>query len=642
MADKIQQKAALAEKERQRLQDLANLPHAKIDPKLLEGFRRLETAEAKAARLKQEKADKIAARLLELETRRSVQNVTPDVEQRPHDPRDRKDPYFKRMMNTKTGTFYFGWDPMANIYVRIHDELVGENLEEGFYPGDPKLVDGGKKKKTSITQKIKTALDWVPFKKYMWWNYAAQAVLRPYDASPLTEFDSFMARMVKAGYNLPKERAAISEGYTRNMKYDSKYVSVWDRDNHRIIVVRGTKPSHGKDWYQNAKIAYKGRPEDLVSKLMKQIVDETDKNSRIVIAAHSLGTSLALEALNSNPGLKDRIDQTFLFNPAYTLGGKGSTSDYEKNEKFRYFLNTGDIVSMGSLGGSGPLNYVLQNPSSANPLKAHTIDQWMGDTAGIIKKQGEAEAERKRQQADQLKKDRSDPNVSAEMDNFIKQLGELGLWRSDPMTNWTWVELDSYLDMATDPENKEKMDKIREIILAQAKKKGDTAEEKAAKAKLEEAAKAKLEEAAVEAKRKAAEAAEEAKRKAAEEAKQTEKVKTKTTEEYNPYQQHPTLGVVKNYLLEQYGISREELESGKITKDKYPYLSYDSNQNVTLFDDPSIHDQYHIKDHYAATTDTLGHLHTFRKAWDFVPKFANTIPNVAKSEKIITPSQPKK
>jgi len=99
------------------------------------------------------------------------------------------------------------------------------------------------------------------------------------------------------------------------------------------------------------------------------------------VASHSLGTSLTLEAYTANPGMINRVHQTFLYNPAYTIGGRGSSNEYEKDKRVRYFINSGDIVSLGSLGSSGPVNMVLRHPHSLNPLAAHTIDQWFGHEA---------------------------------------------------------------------------------------------------------------------------------------------------------------------------------------------------------------------------------------------------------------------
>ena len=63
------------------------------------------------------------------------------------------------------------------------------------------------------------------------------------------------ARLVKAGYHGEAERPEEAQGYTRQKEFDGKYVSVWDSpDDHRMIVVRGTKPTHGEDWAQNARI----------------------------------------------------------------------------------------------------------------------------------------------------------------------------------------------------------------------------------------------------------------------------------------------------------------------------------------------------------------------------------------------------
>ena len=232
-----------------------------------------------------------------------------------------------------------------------------------------------------LSDALAHTLDKIPGHEWMWFNHLAQAALRPFRGSELTEQDEMYARLVKAGYNDQGKRPNEAEGFTRQGDYDSKYVSVWDNDNHRVVVVRGTKPTHGEDWQQNAKIAMSGRSENLVGEELRKIMSDTEKSRTVDVAAHSLGTSLTLEAYNANEGMSDRVHNTFLFNPAYTLGGHGSTGDYEKNPNFRYFINSGDIVSMGSLGSSGPENFVLRHPNSLNPLAAHTIDQWMGNDA---------------------------------------------------------------------------------------------------------------------------------------------------------------------------------------------------------------------------------------------------------------------
>ena len=233
-----------------------------------------------------------------------------------------------------------------------------------------------------LTDSIAHLLDKVPGHSWSWQNALTQAALRPFRGDSLTEQDELYARLVKAGYHVEAERPDEAEGYTRQKQFDGKYVSVWDSpDNHRMIVVRGTKPTHGEDWAQNARIMMHGKPHDLVGDELQHVLEQTPSGTVIDVASHSLGTSLTLEAYTANPGMQNRIHETYLYNPAYTVGGRGSTNEYEKDKRVRYFINSGDIVSLGSLGSSGPVNMVLRHPNSLNPLAAHTIDQWFGHEA---------------------------------------------------------------------------------------------------------------------------------------------------------------------------------------------------------------------------------------------------------------------
>ena len=233
-----------------------------------------------------------------------------------------------------------------------------------------------------LTDSIAHTLDKVPGHSWSWMNGLMQAALRPFRGDSLSEQDELYARLVKAGYHYETERPDRAEGYARKPSFDGKYVSVWDNaDGHRMIVVRGTKPTHGEDWAQNARIAVTGRPQELVGDELRHVLDQTSPGTIVDVASHSLGTSLTLEAYSANPGMQNRVHETYLFNPAYTVGGRGSTNEYEKDKRVRYFINSGDIVSLGSLGSSGPVNMVLRHPHSLNPMAAHTIDQWMGHEA---------------------------------------------------------------------------------------------------------------------------------------------------------------------------------------------------------------------------------------------------------------------
>ena len=192
-----------------------------------------------------------------------------------------------------------------------------------------------------LADSIAHLLDKVPGHSWSWHNALTQAALRPFRGDSLTEQDEMYARLVKAGYHGEAERPEEAQGYTRQKEFDGKYVSVWDSpDDHRMIVVRGTKPTHGEDWAQNARIMMHGKPHDLVGDELRRVLEQTKSGTVIDVASHSLGTSLTLEAYTANPGMQNRIHETFLFNPAYTVGGRGSTNEYEKDKRVRYFINS--------------------------------------------------------------------------------------------------------------------------------------------------------------------------------------------------------------------------------------------------------------------------------------------------------------
>ena len=98
---------------------------------------------------------------------------------------------------------------------------------------------------------------------------------------------------------------------------------------------------------------------------------------------------------------------------------------------------------------------------------------------------------------------------------------------------------------------------------------------------------------------------------------------------------HPHYGAVKSWLVEQLGL-QENINVHTLDPKKYPTLSFDSHNHVTLFDDVEVHKKFGISSKYTAVTDQLGHLHTMYQARRVVPKFQSAKP-VALSQHI--PSQ---
>jgi len=191
--------------------------------------------------------------------------------------------------------------------------------------------------------------------------------------------------------------------YKRVTEFDSSYISVWDGPDPtnlskplRVIAVRGTQvrwrhPVRSyADVYEDVKVYAKGFPDDLIHGQMAAIMKATPKDLTIDVCAHSLGTSLVLETYMKTLSVEDRTRRTYLFNPIYTpFHHSGKMSEisrlFEDNMDCRWFLNTGDIVSVEGqdkmLGGRWPKNVTLnigRQPPFLHINRNHSITQWNG------------------------------------------------------------------------------------------------------------------------------------------------------------------------------------------------------------------------------------------------------------------------
>ena len=165
-----------------------------------------------------------------------------------------------------------------------------------------------------------------------------------------------------------------------------------NRDGHLYIAVRGTEMA-ASDLLQDVSIMMAGRVPFVqeVAEEMQRILKDVDPDVIVDAGGHSLGTTLLLQAYET-PGIKDRIRQTFLFNPAASpiaevgTGSGNITEKFEKDSTVRYFVNLSDIVSSGLLGDEGPVNVVYRTGSPLHPMTAHSIDEWYPGTYDELNK----------------------------------------------------------------------------------------------------------------------------------------------------------------------------------------------------------------------------------------------------------------
>ena len=218
-------------------------------------------------------------------------------------------------------------------------------------------------------------LDKIPWGNWLWPVKAAQSAINTQKGDGLNEVDEQYARLVGATYGGVDNRPYVIDHWKRQVAFDSDYVSVWDNpDGHRLIAVRGTEGS-AADIGEDVLVGITGNSTNRLGPEILQILAATPTGTVVDLAAHSLGTSLALEAY-SNPTIYNKVHETYLYNPAYSPFLRGKTDAYEKDASVRYFINVRDVVSMGGSAHQAPRNVVYR--SEGNVASAHKLAQWQG------------------------------------------------------------------------------------------------------------------------------------------------------------------------------------------------------------------------------------------------------------------------
>ena len=250
---------------------------------------------------------------------------------------------------------------------RMMSELIAETQA-----GEEHNISGG-----GFQDALSWVLDKVPWGNWLWPVAAGQSALKAHKGDSMNEVDEEYARLVGAGYKPPDERPYVVEHWRRQAQFDSEYVSVWDNmDGHRVIAVRGTTGT--QDLGQDVLVGLTGHSTNRIGDELRQILAATPSESIVDLAAHSLGTSFALEAFNADRASFQRVHETYLYNPAYSPLLRGTSDAYESTESVRYFINLGDPVSIGGIGHSGPSNVVYKQPGTKAGAFNHDLSQWQG------------------------------------------------------------------------------------------------------------------------------------------------------------------------------------------------------------------------------------------------------------------------
>ena len=200
---------------------------------------------------------------------------------------------------------------------------------------------------------------------FNWLKNLGQVALKPFRGA-LSEVDEQFARLIEESY-YRDERPETFEGWTRQKDFDSNYVTVYDNeDGHRFVSVRGTK-FNVQDLAQDAIITYSGKPQDLISKELRKVLDHTEPGRTVDVGAHSLGGSLVLTAFDNDSTLQDRVHQTYLYNPAMSPFTNKNDSKVRVRRQALLHRPAGP-VSVATAWKRGP--NVVYRTSFKNPFKS--------------------------------------------------------------------------------------------------------------------------------------------------------------------------------------------------------------------------------------------------------------------------------
>jgi len=269
---------------------------------------------------------------------------------------------------------------------------------------------------------------------WKWISWLSNATKKPWAGDSLTETDSEYAKLLDATYQ--SDQPELMENWRRLPELDGEYCSAWQSaDGHILVAVRGTKPSHGKDLAQDALILTTGHVVNDISRELRRIIDAVPRDKTIDLAAHSLGTSLAVTAYENNPDIYDRVSQTYLYNPAMSplaIGGN-VTEKYEKDPKVRYFISLSDPVSVGDIGNEPPVNAVFRTGNILHPMAEHDIASWYPGTYDQLDVH----------QTDntvQVQQNEATESVAATAGSAVRPLGEHSITFGDDFNFDTWEQ----------------------------------------------------------------------------------------------------------------------------------------------------------------------------------------------------------
>ena len=212
------------------------------------------------------------------------------------------------------------------------------------------------------------------------WNLASNLAAPLTHDNTVSEHAHFLASTIQQSYELDESKRADFVGdFVRDPALSTHFTDVWvetsSSPKHVVMSVRGTKEK--ADLGDDAMIAFGGAAPNRIGEDVGKMLAKYP-NAYVELAGHSLGTQLIAESLAGHPDLYDQIDRVSFFNPASTPLMEGTVQKFTADSKVHFYENVTDLVGLGQMAwAEPPRNLVMKGPQSLNPLKNHSLDQWL-------------------------------------------------------------------------------------------------------------------------------------------------------------------------------------------------------------------------------------------------------------------------
>ena len=202
-----------------------------------------------------------------------------------------------------------------------------------------------------------------------------------YDASENkpTALDNRYAQILQQSYKPMGERDEQVGDWVRDGTLETDKYSVWvdENDQEVHVSIRGTK-LNSADLFADLNVIYNntsGNAEEL-TKFLEEVVDKYGEY-QLDASAHSLGGSELLEVGVQNPDLG--FDRYNLYNPGHNpLWGLDNAQAAIDNDKFHWYLNSGDILSNTFASMVNDDTDVTWAKPGHSPIDNHGVQQWVG------------------------------------------------------------------------------------------------------------------------------------------------------------------------------------------------------------------------------------------------------------------------